>query len=366
MTRAHRPGILLVNDSLRLGGTEGQFVEAVCRLDQSRWDVHVTCLRAEGPHAPRVLAAGLTPWSCGRGSFKSPRFATAVWALAREIRRRRIALVHTFDFYSNILGVAAARLAGVPVIASQRDMGDVRQRGQQIAQRIALRCATAVVVNGEAIAGRLRAEGLDGRRIAVVPNGVDLQRFADGAPARRFDRQRIGSLANLRPEKGMQYLLHAAVLVREQFPAARIDIWGDGPMRGQLERLVTTLGVGGTVTLHGKTEQPQRVLDDLDIFVLPSLSEGRSNVLLEAMAGGLAVIATDVGDSAAVVEDEVTGLVVARADPAALAKAIVRLLESPDLTTALAGRARARVMSEWSMPGMLARLDDLYARTLRR
>ena len=365
MTR-ERPGILLVNDSLRLGGTEGQFAEVVCRLDQSRWDVHVTCLRAEGPHLARVLAAGLTPWSCGRGSFKSPRFALAVWALAREIRRRRIALVHTFDFFSNVLGVAAARLAGVPVIASQRDLGDVRGRGPQIAQRIALRCATAVVVNAEAIARRLRAEGLDGRRISVVPNGVDLRRFADGTPARRFDRRRIGSLANLRPEKGLEHLLRAATLVREAFPDARFDIWGDGPMRATLERLITTLGLADTVALRGKTVQPQSVLAELDIFVLPSLSEGRSNVLLEAMASGLAVIATDVGDSAAVVEDEVTGLLVAPGDAPGLAKAIVRLLASPDLAAELAGRARARVMSEWSMPVVLARLDDLYARTLAR
>ncbi len=359
-----RPAVLLLNDSLAFGGTEGQFVEVACGLDRHRWDVHVACLRVEGPLKPRLDAAGITAWSCGRGSFKSPRFALAVLALVREIRRRRIALVHAFDFYSNVLGVAAARVARVPVLASQRDMGDVRRPDQRRGQRLALRLATRVVVNGEAIAQRLRSEDLDRRRIDVLPNGVVLSRFGDAAPARRFDRLRVGSLANLRPEKGMEHLLRAAVLVRDRVPAVRVDIWGDGPMRQRLERTVRALRVGDFVALRGATGRPEAALAEMDVFVLPSLSEGRSNVLLEAMASGLAVVTTDVGDSAAIVDNEVTGLLVPPADPAALAKAIVRLLEAPALAAALAERAGERVMREWSMHAMLARLDALYARTL--
>src|SRR5256712_7242491 len=98
-----RPGILLIGDSLNVGGTEGQFVEVACGLDRSRWDVHVTCLRAVGPLRARLETAGIAVWSCGRESFKSPRCLLAVSGLVRYLRAHRIRLVQSFDFYSNIL-----------------------------------------------------------------------------------------------------------------------------------------------------------------------------------------------------------------------------------------------------------------------
>src|SRR5207245_1449378 len=105
-----------------LGGTEGQFVELASRLDRSMWDVHVSCIRAEGPLRARLEAAGVRAWSCGRGSLKSLGALARVWRLTRYLRHARIDLVHTFDFYSNVVGGVAARLAGIrAVIASQRD-----------------------------------------------------------------------------------------------------------------------------------------------------------------------------------------------------------------------------------------------------
>jgi len=117
---ATRPGVLLIGDTLHVGGTEGQFVEVACGLDRSRWDIHLTCLDAVGPLRARIEASGMVVWSCGRGSFKSPRFVLAAWGLARYLRAHRIRLVHCFDFYSNILGVTAARIAGAPAVIAER------------------------------------------------------------------------------------------------------------------------------------------------------------------------------------------------------------------------------------------------------
>src|SRR5438093_7100350 len=169
-----RPGILLIGDQLHVGGTEGQFVEVACGLDRSRWDVRLTCLRAVGPLRARIEAAGLSVWSCGRGSFKSPRFALAVYGLARYLRNHRIRLVHAFDFYSTVLGVLAARLARVPVIASQRELGDLRTPLQRRCYRVAMRLADCVVVNTKVVAelltlGHVLAPG----RIIMIPNRVD-------------------------------------------------------------------------------------------------------------------------------------------------------------------------------------------------
>src|SRR2546428_5460722 len=164
-----RPSILLLGANLNFGGTEGQFVEIACRLDRSRWDLHVSCVRAEGPRRAKLDAANVRAWSCGSGSFKSPRFAVAVLKLAGFLRAHRIRLVHSFDFYSNILGVPAARLAGVPVvIASERDLGTRRPPLQRRLHNAVLRLADHVVVNAEIVAeGVEKAGSVASSRIVV-------------------------------------------------------------------------------------------------------------------------------------------------------------------------------------------------------
>ena len=364
---AGRPGVLLIGDTLNLGGTEGQFVEVACGLDPSRWSVHVSCLRAVGPLRMRLEAAGIRARSCGRGSFKSPRFPLAVWELARYLRAHRIRLVHSFDFYSNILGVPAARLARVPVIASQRELGDLRPRLQRRVHWMALRLADSVLVNSGAVAERLRlSRAVAPGRLVVIPNGVDLARFS---PAPEPGRGRpglitVGTLANLRPEKGIQDLLRAMSLVRDRYPQGRLAIWGGGPLRADLEGLIGELGLRAEARLHGPTTEPEAALRALDIFVLPSLSEACSNVLLEAMASGLPVVATRVGGNPVLVEDEMTGLLVRPGDPDALAKAIIRLVEDPMLARRLGASAYDVVRSRFGVDRMLSRVQALYERAL--
>ncbi len=368
--RAGRPAILLMGDTLNLGGTEGQLVAVACGLDRTRWDVRVSCLRAEGPLRARLEAASVPAWSCGRGSFKSPRVVIAVWKLARYLRAHRICLIHSFDFYSNILGILAARLAGVPiVIASQRDLGDLRPPLQRWIHRMVLRMADHVLVNSEVVAKRVKLHyAVLARRLVVVPNGVDLARFSPPPtpPRRSSGLVTVGTLANLRPEKGLVDFAQAAVLVRERCAEGRFLVWGDGPLRSDLEMLIHRLGLAEAVALRGSTAAPEAALRELDIFVLPSLSEASSNALLEAMATGLPVVATHVGGNPTLVKDEVTGLLVPPGDPAALAKAIIRLIEEPTLAADLGARGRARAWTEFGIDQMLARIEALYDREFAR
>lgn len=360
-----RPGILLVGDSLHIGGTEGQFVEIACGLDRARWDVHVTCLRAVGPLRARLDAAGLAAWSCGPGSFKSPALLTAVRALASRIRVHGIRLVHCFDFYSNVLGVLAARVTRVPVIASQRELGDLRTPAQRLAYRVAMRLADYTVVNSEAVAARVAgARATAG--LVVIPNGVDTARFAPAPsrPRRARDLVTIGTLANLRPEKGLEHLLRAMSLVRAAYPAARLVVWGGGPLHADLARLIDELELADVAMLRGPTAAPEAALRALDLFVLPSLSEACSNVLLEAMATALPVVTTSVGGTPWIVDHEVSGLLVKPADGVALAAAITRLLEDPALASRLGACARAAVDARFSVARMLSRVQSLYERPL--
>jgi glycosyltransferase involved in cell wall biosynthesis len=364
MTR-HRPGVLLVGDTLNLGGTEGQFAEVACGLDRSRWDLHVCCVRAEGPLRARLEAAGLEPWSVGPRSFRSPTLAGAILRLARYLRRHAVRLVHCFDFYSNILGVSAARLAGTPVvIASQRDMGNLRSRGQQTIHSLTLGLATHVLVNSDAIAAGLAGTRAARRgRLGVIHNGVDLARFAPAASGGRAPVT-VATLANLRPEKGLLQLVEAAAVVAQKAPRARFVIWGDGSLRSDLDALIRARGLTGTVEMPGPTGQPETALRGCDVFVLPSLSEASSNVVLEAMSTGLPVVATRVGGLPGLVEDEGTGLLVPPNDVPALAQAILRLLETPGLAATMGARGRARALADFSLERMAERVDTFYCRAL--
>jgi glycosyltransferase involved in cell wall biosynthesis len=289
-----------------------------------------------------------------------------VLTLAREVRRRRVALLHSFDFYSNVAAVLTARLTGRHAVASQRELGDLKTRGQRRAQRFLLRRADAVVVNSEAVAERVRREArIASRRIALVRNTVSHQRFSVARLRRAaLGPPVIGMLAQLRPEKGALDFVRAAALVRQRCPAARFVIWGDGECRPAVEAEIRRHGLDAIVVLAGATAEPERALAEMDVFVLPSLSEACSNALLEAMASGLPVVATRVGGTPRVVQDHVTGLLVAPGAPVELADAVLRVLGDRDLATSLGEAAAGWVRVRHDAARIVAGVEALYTRVL--
>ena len=366
---AERPPVLLVGDTLAMGGTERQFTEIACGLTHLGWDVRVACLRAEGPLRAQLEEASLEPWSCGDGSLKSPAFVRGIWRLARYIRRHRIGLVHSFDFYSNAYGVLASRFARIGIaIASQRDLGNLRPPVQQRLNRMMLRLAHHVLANSEAAAARVReGGGARPEHVVVVRNGVDTGRFVprelndDPRPVRVF-----GTVANLRPEKGLTDVVRAAALVRSQHPDVRMVLWGEGPLRPKLEALIQNLGLDHIVQLPGHAPDAEKALSKMDAFILPSLSESCSNSLMEAMAMGLPVIASHTGGNPELVQDGSSGLLVRPGDPADLARAMTHLMENPAVAARLAGQAAQRARAEFSLQGMVAEIEALYISTLSR
>jgi glycosyltransferase involved in cell wall biosynthesis len=285
------------------------------------------------------------------------------------MRSRGIAVAHSFDFSTNILALPAARLAGVrAVIGSQRNLGNLRSPSQQMVHDLCLRLATHIHVNCRAVRDRvLQSRGITQERLTVIPNGVDLRRFSPRMERPRHDTGLVvGALSNLRPEKGLAQLLHAVATVRDRWPEVRLVIWGEGSQRHELEGLVASLNLAASVKLAGSTEFPEVVLRDLDVFVLPSLSEACSNGLMEAMATALPVIATSVGGNPEHVDDEITGLLVPPGDSTALAKAIARLIEDRAWAAQLGQQARAYAQSMLGMDRMVARTEALYVHALGR
>jgi glycosyltransferase involved in cell wall biosynthesis len=333
--------------------------ELVRRLDQRRWAVHVVCIHAEGAWFSRVAEAAISIASFPIRSFSRPATLMRIAACAEWLRQRRIAVVHSFDLYSNIFFLPAAAAARAPVrIGSRREINAGKSTGQLALQRAAYACAHRIVANAEAARARLRREGVRSPRITVVPNGLDLERFTP-KPAGRA-RRRLLMLANLRPGKGHDALIDAMPLVLRRFPDARLAIAGDGTERAQLEARVRARGVAGAVSFEGHCDDVPARMMNADLFVLPSESEAFPNAVIEAMAVGLPVIATSVGGIVEAVIDGHTGLLVAPRDSVALADRICRLMDDPPLAQTLASRGRALVEAHYGLDRMVSSIEQIY------
>src|SRR4051812_1497128 len=220
--------IAVVMTSFDPGGTERQMTELVRRLDPSRWTVHVACFHARGAWFPRVAEVAASVEEFPVTSFKSPRTVRHLWDFASWCRRRRIALVHTTELYSNIFGLPGAALAGVPVrIGNRREINPDKSRGQIAMQRAAYAVAHKVIANSRAAAERLLFERVPAHKVAVVANGVDFDRVQHRQWRPKL--RKVVVVANLRSEKGHDVLMDAAVDVLRQVPDAGFEFVGGGP-----------------------------------------------------------------------------------------------------------------------------------------
>ena len=357
--------VVCVMTSFDPGGTERQMIELVRRLDPARWTVHIACFHTRGAWFGRVKEVAASVAKFPVTSFQSADALRHVWAFARWCRAQKIAVAHTTELYSNIFGLAGAALARVPVrVANRREINPDKSAAQIALQRTAYSVADKVVANSRAAAERLRVERVPSRKIAVIPNGID---FNVAEPRRHRTRLRkVVVVANLRPEKGHDVLMDAAVEVLRRFPDAHIECVGGGP---QLEPLVARAEARGllhAVTFLGQRDDVPARLAEADIFVLPSRSEAFPNAVLEAMAAGLPIVVSGVGGILELIDDERTGLLVPAGDPHALADRICRLMTDPALAARLGDAACEKARARFSFDRMVSAFERLYLMELTR
>lgn len=358
-----------------IGGTERQVVALARDFHPSRLEIHLGCLGREGELLEEIQAAGI-PLS----EYRIPRlpsFTTMREQLrfARYLKKECIDIVHAYGFYAITFAVPPARFAGVPaIVASIRDTGDHLTPMKRRVQKQICRLADCVLANAEAVRQNLLESGYNGEKIAVIKNGISLTGYFKrgsssglreelGAPA---DAPLIAVLSRLRPLKGIEYFLKAAAIIAPRFPNARFLLIGDGPYREQLEQHVARLELGRRVIFMGFRLDIPKLLSEITLSVLPSLSEGLSNALLESMAAGIPVVATRVGGNPELVEDGTTGLLVPTRDHQALAGAISLLLGNPDLAERMGAAARQRVAERFPMQLAIRTTERLYQRLLRK
>ena len=371
--------VLNVVPTLMCGGTENQFMALTRMLDRTRFDVEFACLRRWGPFVDELVEARIPLTEYQVATFRSVNALAQQARLARHIARRRVQIVHAYNFYGNVFAIPPARLVAPVVIASIRDCAPYLTAMQKRVQRYACQFADRILVNADAVKDWLVKDGYDPSSITIIRNGVDLSRF-DARPDPQRLRRELGVpdgtplvavVSRLTRLKGLEHFLEAAAAISTRVPDARFLVVGEtSPMDraylGELQQYAERLGVADRVMFTGLRTDIPALLASVNVAVMPSLNEALSNVLLESMAAGAPTVATRVGGTPEALVDGVTGLLVPPADTTALATAIVRLLNNPSLATHLGRAARLRIADAFSVKRMVSATEDLYLELLER
>ena len=373
-----RRRVFYLLDSLHVGGTETQAVELARRLDPARYAVTLGCLRARGPLLERLRDSAVRVEEFHpEGGIDSAGGAYQLLRLAWFLRRGRFDVVHTHDLWSNLMGVPAARLAGISaIISSRRDLAhfDWYQGGRRVWLKRIQNLSQVVLANANPIRESLIADdGFAPEKVRVIHNGVDVEKYARARRNRAamFPEAGEGKLVALTGNmhsdvKGHPWLIAAAPMVTREFPSTGFVLAGDGEQREDFERQVAELGLQKNFYFMGRRDDIPEVLACCDMAVLPSKAEGLPNAVLEYMSAGLPVIASRVGGNAEIVRDGETGLLVPAQDTGALAEAMLQLLRSPDEAARLARNGQEYVRGRFSYERLIAEVDGLYTELLQR
>ncbi|PYR26782.1 MAG: hypothetical protein DMF98_07920 [Acidobacteria bacterium] len=367
-----RTRVMFCIDNMQIGGTELNAVRTAERLDRTRFDLSVICLQRDGPLMARYEAAGIPVISLALKNLYGLNAVRQGFRLATLLRQRRVDIFHAHDFYSNIFGITWARLAGTPVvIASRRWWAWPPRRAHRTLNRVASRFADRVLANSRAISEMLAAtEGFPPKQVVVIPNFVDDRSVTALTPQQREGLLRglgvpptarvIGTVANLSPIKDHVTLLRAVALLTPRWPDLHVVLVGDGPCRSTLQEVVCGLDLGGRVHFAGVRDNGPQLHQLFEVSVLCSLSEGFPNTLIEAMAQGVPVVATDVGGTRDAVCNGTTGLLVPASDPTRLASALDSLLSDPARRRAISVSAQRYVRERFGAASVIGSLEALY------
>lgn len=352
-------------NSLERGGTERQFVELARSLRESGCSVHLGCIQNKGPFLDDLVRFGFPePASFGLGgSLYGWKSWKSRWKLKGHLRKGNIAVAHAFDFYVNLALVPAARLARVPVIGSQRQLGDLLTSAQSRVQLEMFRWCDRVVCNSKAAADRLLQAGLQASKLVVIGNAMPAASFTAAPAALPAQRGvlRVGMIARMNVRaKNQDLFLRAASRLARRFPEAEFLLVGDGPFRGELEELAVDLGIQQQVRFLGDRRDIPAILASLDVSVVPSASESLSNVMLESMAAGVPVVATSVGGNVELGGED-RALLVPPNHEEALASGIESLLREEKLRREIAARARSFAEQNFSAARIRQQYCELYS-----
>lgn len=365
--------VLFVITGLAYGGAETQLVHLATRLKARGWGARVVSLTPPKAYVQELEAAGVPVSSLGiRGKAPDPR---PVFRLAKMIRTWRPQIVHSHMVHANLVARLVRLLAPVPVlICTAHSIDEKGQRASDRLRKMAYRltdplCDLTTQVSQAGLERYVRIGAVPRHKIRYLPNGVDTERFRPDPELRACLRQELGletafawlAVGRFDVPKDYANLLQAFAYVAQARPEAQLLIAGDGPLRPSMEQLANDLGITDRVKFLGIRRDIPALMNAADAYVMSSAWEGMPNVLLEAAASGLPIVATDVGGNSEVVIDGKTGFLVPPKDPEALAQAMVRLMGLPQEERRRVGEAaRQYVEANYSLDRVVDQWEALY------
>ncbi len=362
-----RKSVLYVVEDLERGGAERVVVNLATRLNRERFEPVICCLAKRGALAGEVEQAGIQLHVLGKRPGIDP---AVLWRLHALVRRLRPDVIHTHLFTGNAWGRAAGWLAGTRrIVASEHSVDLWKNRIRRLVDRLLALPTYRLIAKSEAIADFYKTVvHIPAWKVVTIRNGIDLSLYGNGIDGRAVracigvpqNALLVGTIGRLSPEKGQDVLVEALRMLKRNVPDMRGIMAGDGPSRWQLERLVRSSGMQEIICLLGHRNDVPALLSVMDIFVLPSHREGLPLALLEAMATGLPVVATDVGGCGEVIRDGHNGLLVAPGRPELIAGAIKRLACDEGLRRSLGHQARRTIEEHFSVDRMVRQIEELY------
>jgi glycosyltransferase involved in cell wall biosynthesis len=361
--------LLEIIPSLDRSGAEKQLALLAEHLPRDEFEVHVCALTRGGPLEADLNRAGV-PYTVIGKRFRADPLA---WnRLRRHIAALRPALVQTWIFAANAYGRSAAIAAGVPhIVASERSADPWKSSVQFAVDRALARRTERFVVNSSGVKDFYTSHGLPAEKFVVIPNAVEPS--ADSPVAREEllaqlglppGARLVGAINRLWPQKRLKDLIWAIDLVQVLRDDVHLLIVGEGPLRGRLERYSRQTHTATKVHFLGHRDDVPRIMPHLDVLCLASGYEGLPNVVMEAMAAGRPVIATDIPGNRDLVVPGETGYLVPVGDRAGFARHILELVADPALAARLGAAGRARVLTEFSLDRMIDRYTQLYRQLL--
>jgi glycosyltransferase involved in cell wall biosynthesis len=358
--------VLFLTTSMPVGGAETLLVNLVRRMDRTRFAPEIVCLKERGPLGEELAAE--MPVHAGLLTQKFDlRVLPRLWRLMRRPRTDAVITVGAGD--KMFWGRLAAKLAGVPVIASALHSTGWPDGIGRLNRRLTPLTDAFIGVAAPHAEHLVHVEGFPAEKVQTIYNGVDCERFAprDGIEVRRKlgiadGAPVVGILAALRPEKNHELFLRGAKRIQAAMPSARFLIIGDGPRRTELEALTRELGLADAVHFLGSRSDVPELLNACDVVALTSHNEAAPVSILEALASGVPAVASNVGSVKESVIDGVTGRLFAVGDVEAFSNATIELLSQNQMRRQLGAEGRRRVIEQWSLESMVRGYEQLIER----
>ncbi|MEN6557266.1 MAG: glycosyltransferase [Thermoguttaceae bacterium] len=364
--------IALCITELDLGGAERCLTELAVRMDRRRFTPTVYCLGPQPTDAqnsclPRLEAAGV-PTYC-LGGHAPWQFPAIVRRLKRLLLSKKPQIAQTFLFHANVVGRIASRRAGVPIVVSGIRVAEHQAAWHLWLDRWTESWADRYVCVSQSVADFSSTRGgIPAEKLVVIPNGVDPDVFPAKTPVDLATlgiapgRRLATFIGRLEPQKGVDWLLNTAKTWLSQLPDCDLLVVGEGPLRPKLEAICRNLRLTDRVHLVGRRTDVPAILAASQLLVLPSRWEGMPNVVLEAMASSLPVVATQVEGVAELLGPLSDRQLVAQGDSQAWTARIADFLLHPDVAAAVGQENRRRVEQNFTISRIVAAYEDLWQR----